>query len=122
VTGAPPPVFGVGVVLAAPHVPSDRSAARGLAGDPRDRVPPWRWGGWQARSIACELFDYGGRQQELGEGQYFSYKHLGFAPRSLRVPAGLTVQFMLMEGRGGSLDADAARLSYEGRGRRPRCS
>jgi len=69
-----------------------------------------------SKIIAFETSDYGGRQQELGEGQYFTYKHLGFAPRSLRVPAGLSVQFMLPEGRGGSVDADAARLSYEGRG------
>jgi hypothetical protein len=69
-----------------------------------------------SKVIACELFEYGGRRQELGEGQYFSYKHLGFAPRSLRVPAGLTVHYMLMEGGGGSLDADAARLGRQGNG------
>ena len=66
--------------------------------------------------IAFSEVDYRGTRQELGEGQYFAYKHISFVPRSFRVPAGLAVQFMLAEGGGGGVESDTPRLGANNNG------
>jgi hypothetical protein len=64
--------------------------------------------------IAFSDVDYRGTRQELGEGQYFAYKHISFLPRSFRVPGGLSVQFMLAGGGSGGIDSDAPRFAANG--------